>query len=280
MPVAQVNGTEIAYEVIGKGEPVLLVAGIGGAGSYFKPNIEAIAAKHQVVLHDHRGTGGSRQDRITYSVPQMTDDMVALMDELKIEAAHIVGHSTGAAMAHDMALRFPSRIKSAVLYAGWATSDAYFRRCFEVRKRVLQTSGPLHYVKTTPLFLNPPWWVSANIARLEAEEPAAAAALAPTDIMLSRIEAICSYSPGEELRKITCPCLITCSKDDHLTPLFYSERMAKLMPKADTFYFETGGHAVSVVLPDQFNAVVLSYLDAVIAGRKWQAPELTYPEIA
>ena len=98
--------------------------------------------------------------------------------------------------------------------------------------------------------------------------------------MLSRIDAICSYSPGEELRKITCPCLITCSKDDHLTPLFYSERMAKLMPKADTFYFETGGHAISVVLPDQFNAVVLSYLDAVIAGRKWQAPELTYPEIA
>ena len=52
------------------------------------------------------------------------------------------------------------------------------------------------------------------------------------------------------------------------------------MPKADTFYFETGGHAISVVLPDQFNAVVLSYLDAVIAGRTWQAPELTYPEIA
>ena len=49
MPVAQVNGTEIAYEVIGEGEPVLLVAGIGGAGSYFKPNIEAIAAKHQGV---------------------------------------------------------------------------------------------------------------------------------------------------------------------------------------------------------------------------------------
>jgi aminoacrylate hydrolase len=280
MPLAQVNGTEIAYSVMGTGEPLLLVAGIGGSGGYFKPNLDAFAAKYQVVLHDHRGTGGSRQDRITYSVPQMTDDMVALMDALGIEAAHIVGHSTGAAMAHDMALRFPKRIKSAVLYAGWATSDAYFTRCFDVRKRVLQQSGPLHYVRTTPLFLSPPWWVSANIAKLEAEEPAAAEALAPTDIMLSRIDAICSYSPGEELRKITCPSLITCAKDDHLTPQFYSQRMAKLMPAADTFYFETGGHAVSQVLPDQFNTLVMSYLDAVIAGRKWQAPALTYPEIA
>jgi aminoacrylate hydrolase len=279
MALAQVNGTEIAYNVVGEGEPVLLVAGIGGAGSYFKPNVDAFAAKHKVVLHDHRGTGGSRQDRITYSVPQMTDDMVALMDALDIESAHVVGHSTGAAMAHDMALRFPDRIKSAVLYAGWATSDAYFKRCFDVRKRVLEQSGPLHYVKTTPLFLNPPWWVSANIARLEAEEPAAAAALAPADIMVSRIDAICSYSPGEDLRKITCPSLITCAKDDHLTPLFYSEKMAKLMPNADTFYFETGGHAVSQVLPDQFNTLVLSYLDAVINGRRWQPPALKYPEV-
>ncbi|MBI5131374.1 MAG: alpha/beta fold hydrolase [Rhodopseudomonas palustris] len=280
MPLARVNGTEIAYSVMGTGEPVLLVAGIGGSGGYFKPNLDAFAAKYQVVLHDHRGTGGSRQDRITYSVPQMTDDMVALMDELGIEAAHIVGHSTGAAMAHDMALRFPKRIKSAVLYAGWATSDAYFKRCFDVRKGVLQQSGALAYVKTTPLFLSPPWWVSANIEKLEAEEPVAAAALAPTDIMLSRIDAICSYSPGEELRKITCPSLITCAKDDHLTPQFYSQRMAKLMPAADTFYFETGGHAVSQVLPDQFNTLVISYLDAVIAGRKWQSPALNYPEIA
>lgn len=280
MPLAQVNGTEIAYSVTGTGEPVLLVAGIGGAASYFKPNLDAFAAKYKVVLHDHRGTGGSRQDRITYSVPQMTDDMVALMDALGIEAAHIVGHSTGAAMAHDMALRFPARIRSAVLYAGWATSDGYFKRCFDVRKGVLQQSGALEYVKTTPLFLNPPWWVSANIGKLEFEEPAAAAALAPTDIMVSRIDAICSYSPGEELRKITCPSLITCAKDDHLTPQFYSQRMARLMPGADTFYFETGGHAVSQVLPNQFNAVVTSYLDAVIAGRTWQAPALAYPEIA
>lgn len=280
MPLAQVNGTEISYSVTGKGEPVLLVAGIGGAASYFKPNVEAIAARYQVVLHDHRGTGGSRKDHITYSVPQMTDDMIALMDALDIEAAHIVGHSTGAAMAHDMALRFPARIKSAVLYAGWATCDAYFKRCFDVRKRVLEHSGALDYVRTTPLFLNPPWWVSANIAKLEAEEPGAAATLAPTDIMVSRIDAICSYGPGEDLRKITCPSLITCAKDDHLTPQFYSEQMAKLMPAADTFYFETGGHAVSQVLPDQFNTLILSYLDAVVAGRKWQAPVLTYPEIA
>jgi aminoacrylate hydrolase len=279
MPLAEVNGTQIAYTEAGQGEAVLLVAGIGGAGGYFKPNIEAFAASYRVVVHDHRGTGGSGKDRIVYSVPQMTDDMIALMDSLGIGAAHIVGHSTGAAMAQDMALRCPARIKSAVFYAGWETADGYFKRCFDVRKRVLQQSGPLAYVQTTPLFLNPPWWVSANIERLAADEPAAAAALAPAEIMMSRIDAICAYSPGEALRRITCPSLITCAEDDHLTPHFYSQRMARLMPKADTFFFKTGGHAVSQVLPEQFNAVVLSYLDAVTAGQRWQAPAVSYPEI-
>lgn len=279
MPLAQVNGTEIAYVEAGQGEPVLLVAGIGGAGGYYKPNLDAFAAKYRVVVHDHRGTGGSRKDVMTYSVPQMTDDMVALMNALGIEAAHIVGHSTGAAMAQDMALRFPARIKSAVLYAGWETADGYFKRCFDVRKRVLQSSGPLAYVQTTPLFLNPPWWVAANIDRLAADEPAAAAAFPPAEIMASRIDAICSFSPAEQLRQIRCPALITCAADDHLTPLYCSQRMARLMPGADTFYFQTGGHAVSQVLPEQFNAVVLSYLDAVVASRKWQAPAISYPEI-
>ena len=279
MPLAKVNGTEIAYTDAGQGEPVLLLAGIGGAGGYFKPNIDAFAASYRVLVHDHRGTGGSRKDHIVYSVPQMTDDMIALMDSLGIEAAHIVGHSTGAAMAQDMALRFPARIKSAVFYAGWETADGYFKRCFDVRKRVLAHSGPLAYVQTTPLFLNPPWWVSANFERLVADEPAAAAALAPAEIMTSRIDAICSYSPGEALRGITCPSLITCALDDHLTPHFYSQRMARLMPNADTFFFQTGGHAVSQVLPEQFNTVVLSYLDAVTAKRPWRAPVVSYPEI-
>ncbi|MDB5549818.1 MAG: alpha/beta hydrolase fold protein, partial [Tardiphaga sp.] len=84
MPLAEVNGTQIAYTEAGQGEAVLLVAGIGGAGGYFKPNIEAFAASYRVVVHDHRGTGGSGKDRIVYSVPQMTDDMIALMDSLGI----------------------------------------------------------------------------------------------------------------------------------------------------------------------------------------------------
>lgn len=267
MPYAKVahNG-EIHYEVHGAGAPVLLVAGIGGSSGYWKPQVEAFASSFQLVLHDHRGTGKSSKDRLRYSVELMTDDMIGVMDSLGIGSAHIVGHSTGAAMAQDMAMRYPDRIRSAVMYAGWARRDPYFQRCFDVRKQVLRDSGPLAYVRTTPLFLMSPWYVSQNIDKLEAEEPAAAAAFPPIEVMESRIDAICAYGPGEALSKVKCPTLIACARDDHLTPAFYSEEIAKLIPHAHLHFFETGGHAISQTLPDEFNRCVISYLQEVEAG--------------
>lgn len=262
MPVAKVaQGGEIHYEVLGAGAPVLLVAGIGGSSGYWKPQVQDFSNRFQLVLHDHRGTGQSSKDRLRYSVELMTDDMIGVMDALGLESAHIVGHSTGAAMAQEMGMRHPDRIRSAVMYAGWARRDGYFQRCFDVRKQVLLDSGPLAYVRTTPLFLMPPWYVSQNIRRLEAEEPAAAAAFPPTDIMVSRIDAICAYGPGEALGAIRCPALVTCARDDQLTPAFYSEELARLMPHASLHLFETGGHAVSQTLPEAFNERVIAFVE-------------------
>jgi aminoacrylate hydrolase len=61
---------EIHYETHGSGTPVLLIPGLGGVGSYWAPNIPAFSARHQAIVHDHRGTGGSARSRISYSVDQ------------------------------------------------------------------------------------------------------------------------------------------------------------------------------------------------------------------
>jgi len=263
MPFAKANHQgEIYYESLGKGAPVLLVAGIGGASGYWKPQVKSFSENFHLVLHDHRGTGKSSKDKLKYSVELMTDDMIAVMDELDLKSAHIVGHSTGAVMAQDMAMRYQDRIRSAVMYSGWARKDSYFQRCFDVRKRVLLDSGPLAYVQTTPLFLMSQWYVSKNINEIEAGEQASADTFPPIEIMCSRIDAICAYGPEERLRDIKCQTAIICAKDDHLTPTFYSEEIAGYIPHAQTHFFETGGHAISQVLPDEFNDYVIKYLIA------------------
>ena len=130
MPKANLGNCEIYYEEHGQGAPLLLVSGLGGVASYWKPNLPALAKKHRVILHDHRGTGASTHSKMAYSVDQMTDDLVRLMDHLKIERAHLVGHSTGGAIGQTLAIRSPERLDKLVLFATWTKADKFFRQLF------------------------------------------------------------------------------------------------------------------------------------------------------
>src|SRR5438105_7288607 len=141
MPRANLGDVEIYYESHGEGEPLLLVSGLGGVAAYWKPNLPAISAKHRVIVHDHRGIGQSSRSMIKYSVDQMTDDVVRLMDHLKIERAHLVGHSTGGAIGQTLAIKEPERLKSMVLFATWPKADYFFRKLFAVRRGLLTEVG-------------------------------------------------------------------------------------------------------------------------------------------
>jgi aminoacrylate hydrolase len=121
MPKAAVGGIELYYETYGDGPPLLLVPGLGGVGSYWRPQIDALSEQFKVIVHDHRGTGRSTRSEIAYSVDQMTSDLLILMDALGIERAHLVGHSTGAAIGQTMAIERPDRVDRLVLYAGWTS---------------------------------------------------------------------------------------------------------------------------------------------------------------
>jgi len=135
MPKVKIDDFEIYYEIHGKGEPVFLAPGLGGAGSYWSPNVAEFGKYFKVIIHDHRGTSQSTHSKIRYSVEQMTDDMIKLMDALKFEKIHLVGHSTGGAMGQVAAIKYPDRLLSLVIYASWTKATPFMRRCLEMPKR-------------------------------------------------------------------------------------------------------------------------------------------------
>src|SRR5205823_12000091 len=108
---------------------------------------------HQVIVHDHRGTGQSSRSLIRYCVDQMCDDLVRLMDHLEISQAHLVGHSTGGAIGQTLAVKRPERLRSLVIYASWTKADPFFRRVFEARRALLTGSGAAAYARSTAIFL-------------------------------------------------------------------------------------------------------------------------------
>src|SRR5215207_8420677 len=139
MPKVDLGDGHIHYETYGTGTPVLLVPGLGGVGSYWAANIPAFAQHHQVVVHDHRGTGQSSRSLIRYSVDQMTRDLVGVMDHLGIAQAHLVGQT--------LAATHPERLKSLTIYASWTKADPFFRRVFEARRALLTAAGAAPYVR-------------------------------------------------------------------------------------------------------------------------------------
>lgn len=262
MPKASLGDVEIYYEAHGSGDPVLLVPGLGGVGAYWKPNLPAFAAKYRTVIHDHRGTGQSSASKIKYSVDQMSDDLLRLMDHLKIERAHLVGHSTGGAIGQTIAAKNPERLASLVLYATWTKADPFFRRVFEARRTLLTASGAAAYVRSTPVFLYPDWWINRNLALLEEREKLTIPGFPAPEIVASRIDAIVDFDRTADLPRIKTRTLVLCARDDILTPPYFSEALARLIPGARLKILDKGGHCASETALEDFNRAVLDFLAA------------------
>lgn len=272
MPTMPIADGELFYEVHGEGPPLLLVAGLGGVGSFWTPQLEALLRRFRVITHDHRGTGRSSRDLIAYSVGQMARDVLALADGLGIARFHMVGHSTGAAIGQELALRHRERLHAAVLSSGWTRRDPWFARCFETRAAILKAAGPEAYVRGQGLFTLPPWWVSRHAEQLGRMEEAQLAAFPPQAIVLSRIAAILDWGPAEELGGIATPCLVVCADDDHLTPPHMSVDMHRLIPGSRLALLPTGGHFNTMTRAREFNETVGGWLAAQLDGTEWTPP--------
>ncbi|WEK08332.1 MAG: alpha/beta hydrolase [Candidatus Pseudomonas colombiensis] len=104
---AQVNGVKLYYTSTGQGSPVVLLHGGLANSDYWGLQVKALAAQHRVITLDSRGHGRSSRDARPFGYDLMADDVVAVLDQLKIPKADIVGWSDGAILGLDLAPASP-----------------------------------------------------------------------------------------------------------------------------------------------------------------------------
>jgi aminoacrylate hydrolase len=262
MPRIAIGDCQLYYERHGAGFPVILISGLGGYGAYWRDQVPAFAKRFEVITFDHRGIGQSEHCRISYTVDRMAMDVIELMDALGIERAHIVGHSTGGAIAQILAIDHPKRLASIVVASSWTKVDAYFRRLFALRKEILQRLGPAAYLQSATLFLYPSWWIAKHNEALRQAEAQNLATFSAPEIVASRIDAILAFDRTAELKRIRTPTLVIGSEDDIVTPSYFSEELARLIPGAEVKMFPRGGHCFTQVAARDFNNAVLPFLAA------------------
>jgi aminoacrylate hydrolase len=263
--MARVNsgGVEIVYDVMNAGSPrvpVMLIAGLNGMRQACMQQAIPLSRERPVIVHDQRGTGQSAKPRGVYSVRSMARDVVAIMDDAGIARAHLVGTSTGGAIAQVLCIDYPERVQSAAICCSWMKCDHFFRRQFEMRKRILLTMGTEALMLQTSTTLNDPRWFTEHYEELLEREKGLLERAGPPQIDAERIDAIMAFDESERLGRITAPVAVIGARNDAVCPPYCSEQLAAAIPGAMLHLYEDGGHFFYVVYADRFNDQIRDFM--------------------
>jgi len=112
------NGITIGYKLIGSGEPLVMIEGLGGTmDDWPGAVIDALAKKYQLILLDNRGIGHSTADQKTFTYKLFAGDVAGLLDALGVRKANVLGYSMGSVITQELLLDYPEHVNKAVIYA-------------------------------------------------------------------------------------------------------------------------------------------------------------------
>ncbi|WP_045837646.1 alpha/beta fold hydrolase [Hyphomicrobium sp. 99] len=234
------NGISIHYAVYGQGSPVVFLHGGLANTDYWGNQVSAVAAHHTVILIDSRGHGRSTRDSRPYGYDLMADDVVAVLDALKIPKADIVGWSDGGILGIDLALRHKDRIGKVYAFAANTL-----------------TSGVKEGVEKNPTF-------AAYIERAGHEYEAHSTTPKEYNAFVDQISKMWAEQPNwteEQLKSIDTPILVVDGDHDEAIKRDHTEYIAATIPHAGLLILPNVSHFAFLQDPPLFNATVLHFLD-------------------
>lgn len=268
MPKADVGDSSVHYETAGSGSAVvaLLPQSTGPAGQ--QPLLRAIAKRHTAITIEQRGTPRSDPAPAEHSIETLADEVVAVLDAVELESAHLVCHSTGCGIGLSVTARWPTRVSALVLATPWAHADAHLTVMQTLRKAAAKALDPEQYARFNAALLFPPSYRRANERGFE--KLARDALLAPqdADAIARRLDAILAFDARVHWPLIQCPTLVLSAGDDQLMPEWFAEQTAANIDGAKLVEFNTGGHMLPETRLEDFAATVLAFLSDVQSDQR------------
>lgn len=253
------DGCRIHYELQGdQGPRLLLIPGLGGDGRFWAGVAEDLARDHRLIIPDHRGAGRSDRPDTAYSIAGIAGDMAGLLSATG-GAAHVVGHSTGGAVAQDLALDHPDLVQSLVISASWARADARFAAMFRARAAVIAAGLPEAYQELTHVLGHEAAWLEAHAAEMAAAVAAAPEKLAPFAVTARRVRMLLDHDRLDDLPRIALPALVIAAEADEMTPPPMSQAIAAAIPGA-RLACVPGAHFHPVAAPGPMAALIRGFV--------------------
>ncbi|MBZ9657744.1 alpha/beta fold hydrolase [Mesorhizobium sp. ESP-6-4] len=249
----------------GSGAPVLLIHGVGMDAAIWQPQIAAMQDRFDVIAIDMLGHGSSPLPPENARLSDFADQAIRLLDHLGLARVAVIGHSMGALVAQEIALRAPSRISALICL------NAVFRRPPElaqaVRERAAALGGP-----------GDPSAIAATIARwfgdpippaLSDAAATARAALEGVDrqgyARTYRLFASADTAHADRLPDLTVPALFMTGSEDRNSTAAMSAAMARLAPAGRCVVLNDEKHMMTIASPQKVNQRIIGFLDQVAA---------------
>ena len=247
-------------EQVGDGDDVLFIAGLADEGSCWAGQAAGLSDRYRVTVFENRGVGRSSTPGGPYHIVDFATDTVALMDELGIERAHVVGSSMGGAIAEELTLRAPGRVRSRCCTArGVRRTRTCVRRSQLAALARAASSTREFFLAVNVWFVAPFIYDDGTM-----EEWAEAAERNPhaqsVDAFCRSAEALLTHDTRDRLEQISCPTLVTVGSLDICTPPRFARELVDLIPGAPLHVFQGAGHMPYVEDPPVFTAVVRRFL--------------------
>ena len=228
----------MSYEVLGEGDPVILVHGLSGSMRWWKSNVQVLAQDHCVYLIDLPGFGTMSQVRTRFALVHVAQWLLAWMDAVDIQRAHFIGHSMGGCICIWIAAHRPEVVSRLVL-----VSPAVLSRIHTLWGYARPLLTALRYVKRGFFFI-----LAYDALR------------AGPFTLLRAAHDLLSVDAQEELTKIHAPTLLVWGENDTLVPPSVGQILQTKIAGSHLIILKNASHVSMYDQPDQFNRLVEAFL--------------------
>ena len=256
------DGARIHYNVTGRpgAPPVLFIQGLGVGKNGWVLQRLATATRYRSIALDNRGAGRSDKPHGEYSLEQMADDAIAVLDHAGCADAHVVGASMGGAISQLVAVKYPDRVRSLTLACTAGRNHLWREELLgEWRDAALDRGiiamgqeaarwviGPRSFRRVLPAI---GWLGPFALGR-------------PAYAFAAQCDAIINVdtSMADRLADLDVPVLIVVGNQDVLTPVGDSEELAERIPTAELAIISGAAHGLMFEHAGTFNRVLLEFL--------------------
>jgi 3-oxoadipate enol-lactonase len=260
--VSATDGARIHYEVTGKNgkTPVLMIQGLGASKNAWNLQRIAMATRFRCISFDNRGAGRSDKPTEPFTLEQMADDAVAVLDAAGIETAHVVGASMGGVISQIVAVKYPHRVRSLTLVCTACRNHPWRQDLLQSWAKTAEEKGMIEVGKEAAQWVMSPRSFRRLVPAFTWMGPLAA--LRPRHSFVSQIHAILDTREDlvDQLSTITAPTMVIVGNQDILTPRGDSEEIAERIPNAELVVISGAAHGLMMEHSSTFNKILIEFL--------------------